>query len=88
MQHRLLGWSLSISKDEVLDNSVDARGCATFVVFMPLLPCLPCFVLQELLDTPNDKSPAQSEAYVCFTQRLNDYRKQVRKQSLQYPPPN
>jgi ubiquitin-conjugating enzyme E2 I len=44
--------------------------------------------LQELLDTPNDKSPAQSEAYVCFTQRLNDYRKQVRKQSLLYPPPN
>jgi hypothetical protein len=45
-------------------------------------------LLQELLDTPNDKSPAQSDAYVCFTQRLNDYRKEIRKQSLKYPPPN
>jgi ubiquitin-conjugating enzyme E2 I len=53
-----------------------------------MVSCLSALILQELLDTPNDKSPAQSEAYVCFTQRLNDYRKQVRKQSTLYPPPN
>lgn len=43
---------------------------------------------QELLDTPNDKSPAQSDAYVVFTQQLPEYRKKVRKQAELYPPPN
>lgn len=55
-----------------------------------MLCCSFCAVLcvQELLDTPNDKSPAQSDAYVVFTQQLADYRKKVRKQAEQYPPPN
>lgn len=54
------------------------------------LNCVVCvgLWLQELLDTPNDKSPAQSDAYVVFTQQLAEYRKKVRKQSEQYPPPN
>lgn len=44
--------------------------------------------IQELLDTPNDKSPAQSEAYCVFTQQLSEYRKRVRKQAEKFPPPN
>ncbi len=42
---------------------------------------------QELLDTPNEKSPAQSEGYVMFTQRLDDYKRRVQQQALKYPPP-
>jgi ubiquitin-conjugating enzyme E2 I len=43
--------------------------------------------LQELLDTPNPNSPAQSDAYVCFTQRPDEYKRKVRKQAAEYPPP-
>ena len=43
---------------------------------------------QELLDTPNAHSPAQSDAYVAFTQRLAEYRKKVQQQALKYTPPS
>lgn len=43
--------------------------------------------VQELLDAPNAASPAQSDAFVAFTQRLGEYRKQVQKQAAKYPPP-
>ncbi len=42
---------------------------------------------QELLDTPNPQSPAQSDAFVAFTQRLAEYKRRVRQQATQYPPP-
>jgi ubiquitin-conjugating enzyme E2 I len=44
--------------------------------------------VQELLDTPNAQSPAQSDAYVAYTQRLAEYRKKVQQQALKYPPPS
>ncbi|KAF8057931.1 SCE1 [Scenedesmus sp. PABB004] len=31
--------------------------------------------VQELLDSPNPNSPAQSDAYVCFSSQLNEYRR-------------
>ncbi|GFH08834.1 ubiquitin_conjugat_2 domain-containing protein, partial [Haematococcus lacustris] len=43
--------------------------------------------IQELLDNPNPNSPAQSDAYMMFTSNLALYKKEVRKQSLRYPPP-
>ncbi|KAG7666580.1 hypothetical protein Ndes2526B_g04952 [Nannochloris sp. 'desiccata'] len=43
--------------------------------------------VQELLDAPNDKSPAQSDGYVIFTSRLEEYKKRVQEQALKYPPP-
>lgn len=43
--------------------------------------------VQELLDTPNANSPAQSDAFVLFTQNLPEYKKRVRRQAAQYPPP-
>uniref|UniRef100_A0A7S0UUN9 SUMO-conjugating enzyme UBC9 n=1 Tax=Polytomella parva TaxID=51329 RepID=A0A7S0UUN9_9CHLO len=43
--------------------------------------------IQELLDSPNAKSPAQADAYEMFTTNIQEYRKKVRKQSLSYPPP-
>lgn len=43
--------------------------------------------IQELLDTPNANSPAQSEAFVLFTNKMSDYRRRVKEQSGKYPPP-
>ena len=42
---------------------------------------------QELLTTPNPNSPAQSDAYMIFTQNVPEYNKRVKKQALLYPPP-
>jgi ubiquitin-conjugating enzyme E2 I len=42
---------------------------------------------QELLDAPNPKSPAQSGAFMIFTQRLDEYKRRVKEQAGQYPPP-
>jgi hypothetical protein len=39
----------------------------------------PC--VQELLDNPNPNSPAQSDAYMAFTQNLPLYKKEVKKQT-------
>lgn len=44
--------------------------------------------VQELLDNPNAQSPAQSDAFVTFTQRLPEYRKKVQQQAGKYPPPS
>lgn len=44
--------------------------------------------VQELLDDPNPHSPAQSEAYVSFTQRRAEYTRLVREQARRYPPPS
>ena len=43
---------------------------------------------QELLDTPNPGSPAQSDAFVLFTQQKAEYVKKVKRQALNYPPPS
>ncbi|KXZ42757.1 hypothetical protein GPECTOR_120g424 [Gonium pectorale] len=43
---------------------------------------------EELLDTPNPNSPAQSDAFVIFTQQKAEYCKRVKRQALQYPPPS
>ena len=42
---------------------------------------------QELLDNPNPSSPAQSAAYVLYTQRRQDYDRRTREQAKSYPPP-
>ncbi|KAF5836594.1 ubiquitin-conjugating enzyme/RWD-like protein [Dunaliella salina] len=44
--------------------------------------------IQELLDNPNPNSPAQSEAYMAFTQDLPRYKREVKKQTAKYPPPS
>jgi len=44
--------------------------------------------MQELLDNPNPNSPAQSEAYMAFTQDLPKYKKEVKRQTAKYPPPS
>ena len=46
-----------------------------------------CNLLQDLLDDPNPNSPAQSDAYIMFTQRLQDYKRRVRQQTQAHPPP-
>ncbi|KAL4434609.1 hypothetical protein ABPG77_002732 [Micractinium sp. CCAP 211/92] len=43
--------------------------------------------IQELLDTPNPLSPAQSDAFVMFQQRREEYKKRVRQEAAKYPPP-
>lgn len=40
--------------------------------------------IQQLLDTPNEHSPAQADAYMFFTQRTEDYRKKVLAQARHY----
>ena len=44
--------------------------------------------IQDLLDTPNPASPAQSEAYMLLTNDRAEYDKKVKAQVLKYPPPN
>lgn len=46
------------------------------------------FRVQELLDAPNALSPAQSDAYLMFTQRLDDYKRRVKQEAAKYPPPH
>ena len=42
--------------------------------------------VQDLLDSPNPASPAQSEAYMLFTRV--EYDRKVKQQALRYPPPS
>jgi|TARA_B110000977_G_scaffold21250_1_gene25494 ubiquitin-conjugating enzyme E2 I len=44
--------------------------------------------VQDLLDSPNPASPAQSEAYMLFTNDRVEYDRKVKQQALRYPPPN
>jgi len=37
--------------------------------------------IQDLLNDPNIKDPAQAEAYTCFCQNRADYEKRVRAQA-------
>ena len=41
--------------------------------------------IQDLLDSPNPASPAQSEAYMLFTNDRADYDRKVKEQALRYP---
>jgi ubiquitin-conjugating enzyme E2 I len=43
--------------------------------------------IQDLLDTPNEKSPAQSDAYMDYTQRRRKYEQLVKAQVKKYPSP-
>ncbi|PRW60558.1 SUMO-conjugating enzyme SCE1 [Chlorella sorokiniana] len=43
--------------------------------------------IQDLLDNPNPMSPAQSDAFVMFQQRREEYKKRVRQEAAKYPPP-
>jgi hypothetical protein len=43
---------------------------------------------QELLDNPNAQSPAQSDAFMAYTQRLAEYRRKVQAQATKFPPPS
>jgi ubiquitin-conjugating enzyme E2 I len=43
--------------------------------------------VRDLLDSPNEASPAQSDAYVLYTQQRTEYRRRVREQAGRYPPP-
>ena len=44
--------------------------------------------IQELLGDPNPNSPAQSDAFLLFTQNRPEYSKRVKAQALNYPPPS
>ncbi|EFA82218.1 putative E2 enzyme Ubc9 [Heterostelium album PN500] len=44
--------------------------------------------IQELLNEPNPKSPAQQLAITLFIHDMEEYKKKVREQTKQYPPPN
>jgi len=43
--------------------------------------------LQDLLNDPNPNSPAQSDAYMLFTQKPAEYKRRVRAQTSAHPPP-
>mmetsp|Transcript_3366 Transcript_3366/g.4173 ORF Transcript_3366/g.4173 Transcript_3366/m.4173 type:complete len:98 (+) Transcript_3366:280-573(+) len=42
--------------------------------------------IQDLLDTPNPNSPAQSEAYQLFITNKSEYQKRIRAETKKYPP--
>ena len=44
--------------------------------------------IQELLDNPNEKSPAQSEAYAAYTSDKASYERRVKLEVKKYPPPS
>ncbi|KAL4332468.1 hypothetical protein GQ457_07G025300 [Hibiscus cannabinus] len=41
--------------------------------------------IQDLLDQPNASSAAQTEGYELYVRNINEYRKRVQQQALQYP---
>jgi len=41
--------------------------------------------IQDLLNDPNPKDPAQAEAYTCFCQNKLDYERRVRAQAKAHP---
>ncbi|KAL0050365.1 hypothetical protein WJX82_009777 [Trebouxia sp. C0006] len=43
--------------------------------------------IQDLLNDPNPNSPAQSDAYMLFTQKPAEYKRRVRAQTSAHPPP-
>lgn len=44
-------------------------------------------MVQELMTDPNPASPAQSDAFMLFTQNKPEYQKRVKRQTSSYPPP-
>ena len=44
-------------------------------------------MMQDLLNDPNPNSPAQSDAYMLFTQKPAEYKRRVRAQTSAHPPP-
>ena len=44
--------------------------------------------IQELLHSPNEKSPAQSEAYLAYSTDRSSYERRVKKEVEKYPPPS
>jgi len=42
--------------------------------------------IQDMLDNPNPKSPAQLAAYECFVQNRSQYKSRVRQQALRNVP--
>lgn len=42
--------------------------------------------IQDLLDDPNPRDPAQAEAYTIFCSNREDYKKRVRAQALKFQP--
>ena len=43
--------------------------------------------IQDLLNNPNSKSPAQSEAYVLYSRDRNEYNRLVKEQAKKHSPP-
>ncbi len=43
--------------------------------------------VQELLGDPNPLSPAQADAFALFQNSMSEYRRRVRAQAVQFPPP-
>ncbi|XP_039032985.1 SUMO-conjugating enzyme SCE1-like [Hibiscus syriacus] len=41
--------------------------------------------IQDLLDQPNASDHAQTEGYQLYVSNLNEYRKRVQRQTLEYP---
>jgi ubiquitin-conjugating enzyme E2 I len=44
--------------------------------------------IQELLNEPNVKDPAQAEAYTIYCQNRNEYERRVREQALRFRDPS
>ena len=44
--------------------------------------------IQDLLDTPNPNSPAQSDAYQLFVSDKAEYKKRVRQEAAKNAPPS
>ena len=42
--------------------------------------------IQDLLDNPNPKSPAQSDAYEAFVKRPAEYKRKIKEQTARNPP--
>lgn len=42
--------------------------------------------IQDLLDNPNIKSPAQAESYQLYTNNRNEYNRRIKQQAIQNRP--
>ena len=92
------GWRPSITVTQILTGiQVGISTAFTISFFMTrhsgnvhtlLLDTSMCeLFVQELLMDPNPLSPAQSDAYMLFTSRREEYNRRVKAQTRAHPPP-
>ena len=71
-----MGWLKKFGLAQNILGPVNGQGISHKLKLIFFL-----FLLQDLLNDPNIKDPAQAEAYTCYCQNRAEYEKRVRAQA-------